>query len=279
MTWMLVSVQVARENRDIALAFLGEYAFHAFEETDSGLNAYIASSSWTPALVQKLHELEGRFWASFTVEELPDQNWNSLWESNFDPVDLSPFCVIRALFHEPRPDVRFDLVIQPERAFGTGHHATTRMMVLGLKELPLTAARVLDFGAGTAVLAILAAKLGAAQVDAVEIEGPACTSAEANIARNGVADQVTMIEGDLTHIPPKQYDLILANINRNVLLESIPTLHAHLLPGGRIGMSGYLPRDRDILASSIQPLGWQLEDTREDSGWISQWWRKPKQAL
>ncbi len=279
MTWIIVSVQVAPETRDIALAFLGEYPFHAFEETPVGLDAYVEVSSWTPDLEQELHGLDGQYWTSFTVSEMPDQNWNALWESNFEPVDLSPFCVIRAIFHAPRPDVRFDLVIQPERAFGTGHHATTRMMVLGMKELALTNTRVLDYGAGTAVLAILAVKLGATHADAVEIEGPACISARANIERNTVAEQVTIIEGDKHDIPNVQYDLILANINRNVLVDSISTLDDHLRSGGKIGLSGYLPQDCELLETTIQPFGWQLEDTRSDTGWISQWWTKPKQEL
>ncbi|MCF8237100.1 MAG: 50S ribosomal protein L11 methyltransferase [Saprospiraceae bacterium] len=279
MTWIIVSVQVAPETRDIALAFLGEYPFHAFEETDNGLVAYIGATSWSPSLEQELHALDGQYWTSFSVSELADQNWNALWESNFDPVDLSPFCVIRAIFHAPRPDVRFDLVIQPERAFGTGHHATTRMMVLGMKDIPLENSRVLDFGAGTAVLAILAAKLGARQSDAVEIEGPACISARTNVERNSVGDRVHIIEGDKTVIPEQRYDLILANINRHILVDSIPTLDEHLLSGGRIGLSGYLPQDCEILETTIQPFGWQLEDTQSDTGWISQWWIKPKQAL
>lgn len=278
MTWINVTVQVAPEFQEIALAFLSEFPFNAFEETEAGLQAYIEEEHWTSALQEELSGQNGVYWVGFSGEPMPDQNWNALWESNFNPVDLSPFCVVRAIFHAPRPDVRFDLVIQPERAFGTGHHATTRMMVLAMEDLNLVGSSVLDFGAGTAILGILAAKLGATRVDAVEIEGPACISAQSNIVRNEVEDQVTIFEGGLEVVPSVEYDLILANINRNVLLDSIPTLQKHLLPGGQIGISGFLPQDVDILEECIQPFGWQLTQTRNDSGWVSLWWTKPKQV-
>lgn len=276
MSWINVTIHVAPEQREIALAFLAEYPFNAFEETESGLQAYIEETDWSDALQEELQSLNGLHWNSFTSEPMADQNWNTLWESNFDPVDLSPYCVIRAVFHAPRPDVQYDLVIQPERAFGTGHHATTRMMLQGMQTLSLDGKKVLDFGAGTAVLGILAAKSGAVRVDAVEIEGPACISARSNVIRNSVSPKVTILEGGAEVIPDEQYHLILANINRNVLLDCIPSLQNHLLPEGLIGISGFLPQDVAILAECIEPLGWQLIDSRMDTNWVSQWWKKPK---
>ncbi|HRW75593.1 MAG: 50S ribosomal protein L11 methyltransferase [Lewinellaceae bacterium] len=278
MTWKVVKFLAGVDQREIALAILAEYPFTAFQETEDGLEAYISAVDWTADLQEALHREQGPHWTSFSVSEMADQNWNQLWESNFEPVDLAPFCVIRAVFHEPRPDVLHDLVIQPERAFGTGHHATTRMMVQGLEHLELGGKSVLDFGAGTAVLAILAARLGAGRVTAVEIEEPACISAQSNVERNGVEDRVTIVQGDLHAVPGLKYHLILANINRNVLLESISTLDQHLWPGGRIGLSGYLPQDCPMLEESCQRAGWQLERTTTDTGWIAQWWLKPENS-
>lgn len=278
MTWMVVRFHTSADLREIALAMLGEYPFTAFQETNEGLEAYMAVDDWDAGIREALQAGNGKFWTSFSEVEMADQNWNKLWESNFDPVDLSPFCVIRAVFHEPRPDVQFDLVIQPERAFGTGHHATTRMMVKALDFLDLKGLDVLDFGAGTAVLGILCAKLGARHVLAVEIEGPACISAQSNVERNQVSDHVTILHGDLHVIPPAKYHMILANINRNVLLDSIPTLDQHLYPGGRIGLSGYLPQDRPLIEESCQLAGWTLDQTTTDTGWIAQWWKKPEET-
>lgn len=275
MTWTRVRFLIPEEQQELALALLADLPFSAFEEGPEYLDAYAQTADCTPELLASLEPGPDSLWTALDIGEMPDENWNSLWESHFDPVILEPFCAIRATFHEPIPGVQYEIVIQPEMAFGTGHHATTRMMLQAVADLNTEGRRVLDFGAGTAVLAILAALRGAKTADAVEIEGPACDSARDNVTRNGVADRVRIIHGDAAAIPAGTYDLILANINRNVLLAERASLNNHLAPGGIIVMSGFLVSDREVLVQGMSALGWQLLEEDQDLDWLAQRWQKP----
>jgi ribosomal protein L11 methyltransferase len=275
MTWTRVRFTLPSAQQEIAMALLADLPFSAFQESEEFLDAYAPTADCNPALRASLQPGPGVLWTAVEWEELPDENWNSRWESHFDPVILAPFCAIRAIFHQPVPGVTHEIVIQPEMAFGTGHHATTRMMLAGMQDLDFRGKRVLDFGAGTAVLAILAARLGASQVDAVEIEGPACESARENVIRNGVAGQVQVIHGDGHAIPGPTYDLVLANINRNVLVAESRTLDQWMAPGGIAVLSGFLVSDREVLAGAVTALGWTILREDRELDWLAQRWQKP----
>ena len=274
MAWIHVHFDVSEDRQEIALAMLSELPFSMFEEKPDGLHAFSSEEEWEEDIAVVLDRFGDAYWSGYTVQVEEDQNWNEVWESNFQPVVIDDFCAVRAIFHAPIQGVKHELIIQPEMAFGTGHHATTMMMIRGMATLDIVDKRVLDFGAGTAILAMLADRLGALQVDAVEIEAPACESAQRNLIRNQVEKIVTIIPGDITVIPATHYDLILANINRNVLLEALPTLNSKLNPGGILGISGFLFEDIPLFEKLTADLPWELIRSDQEGNWVALWWKK-----
>lgn len=258
--------RVDAERRDILLAYLSRYPFDTFQETETGLSAYTAPGA-TPdrdAVATRTAPLG----ATFTVHEHAPENWNARWEANFPPLRVGNFCGIRADFHPPTEGVRFDLVIHPKMAFGTGHHATTHQMVETLEHLDLAGKRVLDYGCGTGVLAILAKQLGAAYVHAVDIEAPAYENTLENAARNGVRLETVRCGTLATTRDEAVFDVILANINRNVILASLPELAQRCAPGGVLLTSGYLRADAAQLDAALEAHGFARVARREREGWL-----------
>nr|WP_256366174.1 50S ribosomal protein L11 methyltransferase [Lewinella sp. W8] len=250
----------------ILIAFLGDAGFDSFEETDAGLSAFALSADherW----VRVLEGLRATYPFDYRFAELPEKNWNAVWESQFQPLSVADRLFIRADFHDPHPDISQELVITPKMAFGTGHHATTYMMCELLLEHPPAGVRVLDYGSGTGVLAILAARLGAGPVDAVDIEAPSAENTAENARRNDVTLR-HIIHGTLDDVPDgPPYDLILANINRNVILATADTLYERLEPGGRALFSGILAKDESLLVHHLTQLGFRHLETRQREDW------------
>ena len=234
MTYLRYPITCDPELTEILLALLADAGFDSFQETDDGLEAY-AEAAGAAKWLNVLTELGSTYAFSYSVEEVVEQNWNAVWEGQFHPIQIDDRLLLRASFHESVEGVARELVIDPKMAFGTGHHATTYMMcerVLDHLAGREKTERVLDFGCGTGVLAILAAQLGAAVVDAVDIERPAYESTLENAAANGVVLS-TVVHGQLADVALGQpYDLILANINRNVLLAEAGPLYERLRAGG-----------------------------------------------
>ncbi len=251
---------------DILIALLADAGFDSFEETDDELLAFAPAADRETALAT-LAVLSRQFDFSFTHEPVEERNWNEVWESQFDPIRIGTKLLIRASFHPPEPGMERELVIDPKMAFGTGHHATTHMMCELLFDHEVDGAVVLDYGAGTGVLALLAKQLGAAYVDAVDIEAPAAESTRENAELNGISlDRI--VHGVLEDVPAdKPYDLILANINRNVILATADALYERLLPGGLVFFSGILDRDEQLLTDHLSALGFRHLDTRMRLDW------------
>ncbi|NRA47555.1 MAG: 50S ribosomal protein L11 methyltransferase [Phaeodactylibacter sp.] len=252
--------------REIILAFLGELPFDTFEETDNGLNAYLRADAEIEAVEQQLSEIAGRL--SFTYEKVfvKHQNWNAVWESNFQPIQVGAFCGVRAPFHEPMDEVKYEIVINPEMAFGTGHHDTTYMMMAQMEGLEWPGKSVFDYGCGTGILAVLAGMLGAQDIDAVDIEKPAYDSTVENAERNGVP-QINAFFGDLSVVPEKTYDIILANINRNVILNSLEALYSRLKAGGQVLASGVLQVDEALVTERALQTGFKCLKTMHRGDW------------
>ncbi|MDE6569095.1 MAG: 50S ribosomal protein L11 methyltransferase [Alistipes sp.] len=214
------------------------------------------------------------------------QNWNAVWESDFPPVEVEGRLLIRAPFHAPAPAGVMEVVLTPHNSFGTGHHATTWMMTRALLDLPLAGRRGLDLGSGTGVLAIVAAKCGAAHVDAADIDDWCEASCRENAAMNGVADRVHPILGDIFSVAsqlhdhtaasdrPQPYDFILENINRNILLEALPTTARLLAPDGVLLMSGFLEEDVAVLRTAAEEHGLRHTATYVRDGWVMLQFRK-----
>lgn len=266
MNYLLYQWDVPLEKRDILLAFLGELPFEVFEETENGIAAYLPESEDSQDTDEAAIELAQRLDCTFEKTLLPTQNWNALWESNFQPVIVDDFCGIRAEFHDPIPNVRFELVIQPRMAFGTGHHATTEMMIRAMQTFDFQGKSTLDYGCGTGILAILAGKLGANPIDAVDIETESWENTLQNAERNGV-QSIKAYCGELQAVPFAKYHFILANINRNVLLHTMADMAQRLRPDGILLLSGILQSDIALIVEAAAAVGLSPFHTLQQADW------------
>ncbi len=253
--------------RDILMVELGEIGYDTFEETTGGLYAYVASDKFDGKALGGLLTLrDPHVTVSWTHQEIADRNWNAEWESSFQPVEVGKEVRIRADFHDSIPGFTHELVITPEMAFGTGHHATTRMMVLAMLELDLQGKAVCDLGCGTGVLAILAERMGAAKGVGIDIDMKAVTNARENVQRNGCS-RITVEKGDASSLKGNSYDAILANIERNTLLDAMQLMYEALRPGGVLLLSGFVHTDRHMLAQRAREVGFSLAERMNDGDW------------
>lgn len=261
------------QQAEIHMAELADWPFESFEQGETFLKAYIRADE-LPGCRDALDEYLRGTGVECRFTEIEQQNWNQLWESNFEPVDVDGRAVIRAPFHDEPAMAEVDVIIMPKMSFGTGHHATTWLMTAGLLDLNVTGRHGLDMGSGTGVLAIVAAKRGAAHVDAVDIDEWAFENCTENIAVNGVADRVIPMLGDVSAIAGRSYDFILANINRNILLADMESYTAVMRPGATLMMSGILERDIPAIAEKARSLGLTPVGQRVKDGWAMVVWSK-----
>lgn len=237
--------EIQLEQQEVLIAHLAEAGFDGFEESESELKAFIPENNYDRPL---LNEMAFKYQVQFDEQIIPEQNWNTVWESNFPPVIVDDFVAIRADFHEPIKIVQQEIIITPKMSFGTGHHATTYMMVEQMRIIDFKGKKVFDFGTGTGILAILAEKLGASTVTATDNDNWSITNARENIQQNN-CNNITIEQSET--IPAGPFDIILANINKNVILGNLAPLSGQLLPGGVLLVSGLLKEDRaDIVAEA-----------------------------
>ncbi len=263
------SIATAPEWREILLAFLAELPFDSFEDTAEGMNAYLPPGADVAATELQVRELQSDYPFTYDIVEVEKENWNAVWESNFQEVRVNDFCGIRAEFHPPFEGVAHEIVIRPKMAFGTGHHETTWMMMDQMSHLDLKDKRVFDYGCGTGILAILAAQLGAAGVDAVDNEYPAYENTLEHALLNGVGDKIKAFYGTLDDVPPATYDLILANINRNVILASLPELRKRLSANGQLLISGILHDDEPVIMEMATAQGFREFGQQKRGNWMA----------
>ncbi len=263
-----LSIQPLAMGRDITLAVLSELGFESFVETEVGLEAYMQEQDWQADLLDQLYPLaEKGLDIGWSLKAIPPENWNAVWESDFQPIIIEDKCAVRADFHAPI-DVPYELVITPKMSFGTGHHQTTYMMLNYLLQYPPKEQTLLDMGCGTGVLAILAEKLGAVGVDAIDVEPWCYENTLENIATN-TCQKITAAEGDSKQIPVKEYDTILANINMNVLLMDIPLFSKRLKNNGRLFLSGFYTQDIPAIEAKANQHGIRLVEFQERDNWVS----------
>lgn len=267
-----------RSNDEVLMALMTQYEFESFEEYDDHFIAYIKKDDLHGETLDELKSLFDQFSASYSIEEIEPQNWNAIWEASFQPVKVGQFCLIRADFHPAQPEVSYDLVINPKMAFGTGHHATTHMMIAQMEQLDMKDAHVFDFGCGTGILAILASKMGATHIDAVDIEHESYLNTLENAAINQVKN-INIFEGDINVVPAAFYDVILANINRNILQKYVKDLVSKLNENGCILLSGVLVEDSDLIIETYTKAGLILNANLEMDGWMSACFRKSNVVL
>lgn len=236
------------ESLEILIALLDNYGFEGVYEHDSGITAYIPEIDFNDEFISEIQSSFKNLGSplDYKTEKIIKQNWNRIWESNFDPVIIDSRCVIRAPFHPNFPEIKFQITIEPKMSFGTGHHQTTRLMIEQMFENYFENKQVLDMGCGTGVLAILASILGADSVTAIDIDSWAYENTQENVAKNS-RENVQVLQGSVEAIPNQKYDIVLANINRNILINQMPYYSRHTLSGGRLLLSGILSEDDSII--------------------------------
>jgi ribosomal protein L11 methyltransferase len=255
-------IEPSSETSEILVALLGNLHYEGFEEDDGELKAFIPKERFDET---ELKELLAGFKVNYIVTELPETNWNEIWESNFKPVVVGDWA-IRAHFHKPITDAAHEIIITPKMSFGTGHHATTFMMMQVMQSIDFTGRHVLDFGTGTGVLAIYAHKSGAASVLAIDNDLLSIDNASENFEKNN-ADTIELHLAD--HLSTGAvFDVILANITRNVILENFQAFVAHLNSNGFILLSGLLIEDEPAVLSAAGNHGFHLHSRLQKENWI-----------
>lgn len=225
--------------RDLLIDALGGIGFDTFEEETDGFKAYIPVDVFDDERIgEVLAPYKEMFSFSYDIHLIEQKNWNEVWESNFEPMHIADQVYVRATFHEPRPEFPYEIVIDPKMAFGTGHHETTTMMMQHILNIDFEDKNVLDMGCGTGILAILASKLGAETLTAIDYDVICYESTIENSELNGIYN-ITPLCGSKEVIPDEEFDIILANINRNILLDQMPRYAEVLSDGGEIYFSGF----------------------------------------
>jgi ribosomal protein L11 methyltransferase len=253
---------------EILVAELGELPFESFIESDYGVTAYIQKQFWNETILEEVQILNSpEFVISYTIEEIEQVNWNEEWEKNFEAIDVDGKCHVRAPFH-PKTNAEFDIIIEPKMSFGTGHHETTHMMIQHLLETDVAEMKTLDMGCGTAILAILAEMKGAKPIDAIDIDNWCYLNSIENAERNNCKN-IKVYEGDAAILKDKKYDLIIANINRNILLNDMQSYVDCLNPKGTILFSGFYTEDIPFIDASCIEKGLTFVKKLERNNWVS----------
>lgn len=235
------------EQRDILIARLADAGYEGFEETENGLEAFIGKKEFDESL---LHEIAFKYQFPYSKKNLAATNWNKVWESSFHPIVVDDFVAIRADFHKTITGTQHEIVITPKMSFGTGHHATTCMMIEQMREIDFIGKSVLDFGTGTGILAILAEKSGAASIAAFDNDEWSIRNAAENFEMNKCSKINLSLNPRI--VSRKKFDIILANINRNVILENFQSIYDHLKSTGILVISGFLKDDEETMIKSAE---------------------------
>jgi ribosomal protein L11 methyltransferase len=254
---------VAKEQQEILIAQLTELNYEGFEEGINYISAYIPEDLYNET---GTYELIAGTDTAITKEVIAPRNWNAEWEENFQPVIIDEFCGIRAHFHTPLQHVQHEIIITPKMSFGTGHHATTHLMIQSMQSLDFNGKQVLDFGTGTGVLAILAERLGAKSILAIDNDEWSITNAEENTALNHCSN-ITIQQAERLEMST-EFDIILANINKHVLLANMEGIKQHLTLDGVVIMSGLLIGDRPDIEKCAANNGLKVLDYKTRGDWM-----------
>ena len=253
---------------EILIAELGEKAFESFIETETGISAFVQKDLWDTNILDDIQILSNpEFKIEYTFEEIEQVNWNEEWEKNFEPIDVDGKCHVRAPFHE-KTSAEYDIVIEPKMSFGTGHHETTHMMIQHILETDFTNKKTLDMGCGTAILAILAEMKGAQPIDAIDIDNWCYLNSIENAERNN-CKHISVYEGDASLLDGEKYDVIIANINRNILLNDMQQYVACLNENGILFLSGFYTEDIPVISESCTSKGLTYVKQFERNNWVA----------
>ena len=253
---------------EILIAELGAVGFESFVENENGVTAYIQKEDWNSTILDTIFILNSdEFSIEYNKNEVEQTNWNSEWEKNFTPIQVDDLVSIRAPFHE-NPNLKYDIVIEPKMSFGTGHHETTHMMVQHLLHLDLANKKTLDMGSGTGILAIFAEMKGAKPIDAIDIDNWCYENSIENVSRNN-CHNISVFEGDASLLSDKRYDVIIANINRNILLMDLKVYTNCLNEKGILLLSGFYKEDIPIIDAEVSKYNLKLETFIQKNNWVA----------
>ena len=267
--------KIEEYQKDLLIAELAGIGFNTFEDVEGGFAAFTDESSFSEAqLLEVIAEFKDGIELTYDVAEIAAENWNETWEKNFEPLVIDDQCYVRATFHAPQPQYPYEIVIDPKMAFGTGHHQTTTMMMEYILNTDLEDRTVLDMGCGTGILAILAAKRGATSLTAIDYDEVCYESTIENTALNGI-DYITASCGGKEVIPDTAFEIILANINRNILLDQISVYAKVLTSGGSIFFSGfYESPDLEMIRTECELFDIHYVDHKKNGEWVAAHFKK-----
>ncbi|NJN42907.1 MAG: 50S ribosomal protein L11 methyltransferase [Flammeovirgaceae bacterium] len=251
---------------EILIAELSQAGFDTFEETESGLDAFVEEENFDREALHEIWIKYGINKGHYSFQKVKKENWNEQWEKSITPIQIGDQCVIRAEFHSDQPGTLYNIVITPKMSFGTGHHATTYLMVKTMLGMNFKDQQVMDVGCGTSVLSILAAKMGAEKVEAFDIDEWSVINSLENVERNAVT-QVSVKKGVIESLSFNQpFDIILANINKNVILSDLHVYASHMKIEGQLLLSGFYEKDIDDIILKAESFGMagQKHDSKED---------------
>ena len=253
---------------EILIAELGYAGFESFVETETGVTAYIQKDEWHEAILEDVQILNSKeFKIDYTFNDIEQTNWNEEWEKNFNPIVVDDVCAVRAPFHD-KFNTQYDIIIEPKMSFGTGHHETTHMMIQHILANNFEGKSVLDMGCGTGVLAILTEMKGAKPIEAVDYDNWCYLNSLENVERNN-CEHITVIEGDASVLHGKSYDVIIANINRNILLQDMATYAACLNKGGELYLSGFYSEDIPVIQEACEAQMLKFAEKLERNNWVA----------
>jgi len=270
MFYTRLQVQCEQDFRDILIAELAEIGFDTFQETDEGFEAYVEGEKFNQKELDEINERYTQLTTfTFSFDKIEKRNWNEEWEKSYEPIIVDDQCLIRAEFHNIQKKYPYEIIITPKMSFGTGHHQTTYLMIRAQMGIDHRSKRVMDAGCGTAILSIMASKLGAAQVEAFDIDEWSVINGKENLEINKCPN-INLQQGKITEVKLSgQFDIILANINKNVLLDEMKIYSKYLRPGGQLLLSGFYTQDiPDLLAAASK---YHLTEIRRDEkeNWAS----------
>lgn len=259
---------------DAIISELGGIGYNSFSNTEHGFQAYIPSPEFSRQALENLEIIQffsDNYKITYTFQEIEDQDWNKLWEDNFTPIVVDNRILVRAGFHETIPGIEHEIIIEPKMSFGTGHHSTTALMLGTILDHQdrIKGKRVLDMGCGTGILSIMAAKTGASGIVGIDIDEWAFNNAMENMKNNQIHN-ITIRIGDASLLKNEQsFDIILANINRNILLSDMHYYTERLCPQGYLIMSGFYLQDLPMIREKAESLGLSYEGYKEDKNWVA----------
>jgi ribosomal protein L11 methyltransferase len=253
---------------EIIVAVLADSGFESFVETETGLLAYVPENLHKVSTVEKaISKVRTRSDISYSYKRIVQQNWNTIWESNFEPIFINNTIAVWAPFHEKKEKYKYEIIIEPKMSFGTGHHETTSLVMSQMLNIDFYNKTILDMGCGTGILAILAHKLGATDITAIDNDEWAFENSKENIEKNNCTS-ITVLLGDVTAIPQKQFDIILANINRNILLDDISKYSSVLKNQGELLLSGIYSEDLQAIETECKKNDLTIQNHLEKNKWV-----------